>query len=70
MGGATDGTLTNAFQALTQIGAATLWVLPVIARGAGVRLAFAGVSAGLHLWLSHAGWYEALHAWTLWSGTW
>jgi len=60
--------LTNAFQALTHIGAATLWVLPVITRGAGVRLAFAVASAGLHLGLSHAGWYETLHRWRVIDG--
>jgi len=58
-----DVFLTNAFQALTHIGAATLWVLPVITRGAGARVGYAVASAGLHLWLSHAGWYETLHVW-------
>ena len=56
-----DAFLTNAFQALTHIGAATLWVLPVITRRAGLRVGFALLSAGLHLWVSQAGWYEALH---------
>lgn len=63
-----DVFLTNVFQALTHIGAATLWVLPVITRSAGVRLAFAAASAGLHLWLSHAGWYETLHDWRVIDG--
>ena len=60
--------LTNAFQALTHIGAATLWVLPVITRGVGTRIAFALASAGLHLWLSHAGWYQTLHQWRVIDG--
>ena len=51
-----DAFLTNAFQALTHIGAATLWVLPVITRGVGLRVGFALLSAGLHLWVSQAGW--------------
>lgn len=63
-----DVFLRNAFQALTHIGAATLWVLPVITRGAGVRIAFALASAGLHLGLSHAGWYETLHNWRVIDG--
>ncbi len=55
--------LTNVFQALTHIGAVTLWVLPVITRGWRAQVAFALGSAALHLWLSHAFWYETLHEW-------
>ena len=63
-----DVFLTNTFQALTHIGAATLWVLPVITRGARLRVAFALASAGLHAGLSHAGWYETLHRWQVIDG--
>jgi hypothetical protein len=63
-----DVFLTNAFQALTHIGATTLWVLPVITLGAGARIAFAVFSAVLHVWLSHAGWYETLHRWQVIDG--
>ena len=55
--------LTNVFQALTHIGAVTLWVLPVITGGARLRIGFAVASAGLHVWLSHAFWYETLQQW-------
>jgi predicted acyltransferase len=40
------------FQALVHIALASIWVLPVIAAGAGVRVLFLLASAGLHLWLS------------------
>ena len=55
--------LTNAFQALTHIGVVTLWVLPVMTCGWRVRTAFALGSAALHLWWSHAFWYQTLHEW-------
>jgi len=50
----------NPFQALTHIGATSLWLVPVLARGAPVRIAFALLSAGLHLWLSHRFWFDTL----------
>jgi predicted acyltransferase len=40
------------FQALVHIALTSIWVLPVIAAGVGVRLFFLVASAGLHLWLS------------------
>jgi predicted acyltransferase len=55
--------LTEAFQALTHIGATSLWVLPVITRSARWRVVYALASAGLHVWLSHAFWYDTLHRW-------
>lgn len=53
----------NAFQALVHIAVTTLWILPVICRGWRTRLLFAACSGGLHVWLSHAFWYETLHRW-------
>jgi predicted acyltransferase len=55
--------LTDVFQALTHIGLTSLWVLPVITGSARRRILFALASAGLHVWLSHAFWYETLHRW-------
>ena len=43
----------NLFQTLTHIAVTSLWVLPVIARGAGARIGFAAGSAGLHVLLSY-----------------
>jgi predicted acyltransferase len=40
------------FQALVHIALSSIWVLPVIAAGVGVRVLFLLASAGLHLWLS------------------
>ncbi len=40
------------FQALVHIAIASIWVLPVIAAGAWVRVLYTLGSAGLHLWLS------------------
>jgi hypothetical protein len=40
------------FQTLVHIAITTIWILPVIAAGAGLRVAFLIASAGLHLWLS------------------
>ncbi len=40
------------FQTLVHIAITTIWVMPVIAAGAGVRVAFLIASAALHLWLS------------------
>ena len=48
------------FQALVHIAVTSLWLLPVLARGAAVRIVFALLSAGLHLWLSHDFWFEKL----------
>lgn len=60
------GFLTTAFrrepfQTLVHIALASVWVLPVIASGAGVRLAFLVASAALHLGLSH--WFYFDWAW-------
>ena len=60
---ARDVFLTNAFQALTHIGATTLWVLPVMCCGWRVRVVHALGSAALHAWLSHLFWYRTLHEW-------
>ncbi len=60
--------LTNVFQALTHIGAATLWVLPVILCGVRARIAWALGSALLHLWLSHAFWFDTLREWRVIDG--
>jgi predicted acyltransferase len=40
------------FQTLVHIAITSIWILPVIAGGAGVRVAYLIASAGLHLWLS------------------
>jgi predicted acyltransferase len=40
------------FQALVHIALASIWVLPVIASGAWLRVLYMLASAGLHLWLS------------------
>lgn len=50
----------NPFQALVHIAVTSLWLLPVLARGMRVRMAFALLSAGLHVWLSHEFWFEKL----------
>ncbi|RYD31130.1 MAG: hypothetical protein EOP86_18550 [Verrucomicrobiaceae bacterium] len=55
--------LTSAFQALTHIGATSLWVLPVIAGSVRSRLLWMLGSAGLHAWLSYAIWYKTLFSW-------
>jgi predicted acyltransferase len=39
-------------QTLVQIGMTSIWVLPVIAAGPGIRVAYMIASAALHLWLS------------------
>jgi predicted acyltransferase len=46
------------FQTLVHIGVTSLWVLPVIALGPGVRFAFLLFSAALHLYLSKAFYYD------------
>jgi predicted acyltransferase len=46
------------FEALTHIGVTALWVLPVLAAPGWVRVLFAAASAGLHVWASHAGYYQ------------
>src|SRR5438093_9212660 len=48
----------NYFQTLVHIGVTTLWVMPVIAAGPWVRVAFAVLSAALHLALSAYGYYD------------
>ena len=53
----------SGFQALTHIGVTSLWVLPIITLSGRWRLLFALFATGLHLWLSHLFWYEALHEW-------
>lgn len=45
------------FEALTHIGVTCLWVLPVVGAAGWVRVLFAAASAGLHVWLSFAGYY-------------
>ena len=45
------------FEALVHIAATGLWVLPVIAAPGWVRALFGVASAGLHVWLSFAGYY-------------
>ncbi|MES2707927.1 MAG: heparan-alpha-glucosaminide N-acetyltransferase domain-containing protein [Verrucomicrobiota bacterium] len=55
--------LTSAFQALTHIGATSLWVLPVIAGSTRARVLWLLGSAVLHAGLSHVIWYKSLHAW-------
>jgi len=40
------------FQTLVHIAITSVWILPVIAAGTGVRVLFMIASAGLHLWLS------------------
>jgi predicted acyltransferase len=52
---------TSPFQALVHIAVTTLWILPVTARSARVRIAFAVASALLHLGLSRWFWYDLLH---------
>ena len=49
------------FQALVHIAIASIWVLPVIARGVWTRVLFLVASAGLHLWLSS--WFYFQWAW-------
>ncbi len=51
------------FQALVHIALASLWVLPVIGAGAGVRVAYMTASAGLHLALSW--WFYLDWAWNV-----
>ena len=52
-----SGFLAQAFrrelcQTLVQIALTSIWVMPVIAAGAWLRIAYMIASAGLHLWLS------------------
>lgn len=58
----------SGFQTLTHIGVTSLWCLPVILRSARIRIAFAAASGLLHVALSHAFWYETLHAWRVIDG--
>lgn len=46
------------FETLTHIGVTTLWVLPVVAAPGWVRLLYAAASGTLHVWASHAGYYD------------
>jgi predicted acyltransferase len=46
------------FQTLVHIGVTAIWIMPVIAAPAVVRLAFGCFSAGLHLVLSYQGYYD------------
>ncbi len=46
------------WQALVHIGLTGLWVLPVIARGMGIRLVFVFVCAVAHIIVLHGGYYE------------
>lgn len=46
------------FQTLTHIALTSIWIMPVIAAGTGVRLAYTVGSAALHLWLSHLFFFE------------
>ena len=60
-----SGFFTNSFarqplQALTHIGLTTLWILPVITLRLRWVVLFAAASGLLHLWLSHAFWYECV----------
>ncbi len=50
------------FQALVHIGVTSLWVLPVVAAGARVRVGFLAASALAHLGLSYWFWYSLLNA--------
>jgi predicted acyltransferase len=52
---------TSPFQALVHIAVTTVWILPVTARSARVRIAFAVGSGLLHLGLSRWFWYDLLH---------
>ena len=47
-------------QALTHIGLTTLWILPVITLRLRWGILYAALSGLLHLWLSHAFWYECV----------
>lgn len=49
------------FQTLVHIGLTALWVLPVIGARPRVRLAYLAISAGLHLGLSYAFYFD--HSW-------
>lgn len=60
--------LTSAFEALTHIGATSLWVLPVIASSSRARWAWMLGSAGLHVFLSWIWWYAALKTWGIIDG--
>ncbi len=48
----------NVFQTLVHIGVTAIWVLPVITAGSLTRVAFAGLSAGLYVLATRAGYYE------------
>ena len=53
--------LDTTFQTLTTIAVTSLWVMPVISRGASIRVAFMVASAGMHLYLSHTFYFEYTH---------
>ena len=48
------------FQALVHIAVTGLWILPVIGKSGPARVLYAAASAGIHLWISHAFWFETL----------
>lgn len=50
------------FQTLTHLAVTALWMLPIIGLGSGAIAVHAVASGALHLALSHAGWFEWLHA--------
>ena len=50
--------LRKYFQTLVHIAVTSIWVLPVIARGPGARVAWMVGSAALHVVLSHRGYYD------------
>jgi predicted acyltransferase len=52
------GLKRDVFQTLVHIGVTSLWVLPVIGAGPGLRVAFAILSGLLHLALSHSFYYS------------
>ncbi len=51
------------FQTLVHIAITSIWILPVIATGTAIRVAFMIASAALHLWLSR--WFYFDWAWNL-----
>ncbi len=57
----TDSFARQPLQALTHIGLTTLWILPVITLRLRSVVLFAVASGLLHLWLSHAFWYDSVY---------
>jgi hypothetical protein len=54
----TEAFQRNYFQTLVHLAVTTLWVLPVVAAGPGVRVGYAVLSGVLHVWLSSRGYYD------------